>query len=73
MPSRNAPSHNKLYLLPPFRKLLHLGLPDERDLTGGAESSGRVVLEIPSAKVDDMDFERPSFMGTRERRNVWPD
>ena len=38
-----------------------------------ATSGRRVVLRIDSAKINDLDFERPSFMGSREKRNVWPD
>jgi hypothetical protein len=38
-----------------------------------AQSGKRVVLKIDSAKMKDLNLERPSFMGSREPRNVWPD
>jgi hypothetical protein len=39
-----------------------------------AKSDGRnIFLNIPSDKMDDMDWERAPLMGTREDRSVFPD
>ena len=38
-----------------------------------AKSDRCIILDIPSDKMDDMDWERAPVMGTREDRGVFPD